>query len=221
MRVREVSGGGRAVEVAPERLGGWFERFDGRNGGVLRTRCDGGTVTVDAANGTTASVRVSFGELEPGERPGLSVQDLVEHLMRPRRIGLVLSRLGAHSVGVAEGGRVVVSRTDRHLVHGRNSAGGWSQQRFARRREGQARDAMRRAADDVYEVLVPLAGTLEAVVLGGDRRALDDLRADRRLAPIFALADGRVLELGEPRRTLLDDAAERARAVEVVIRDAS
>lgn len=218
MRVREVAGGGRAVEVTPERLAGWFQRFAERNGGVRSTTSDGRTVVVHAGDGTTATVQVPFGELPAGEHEGLDVAALVEHLLRPRRVGLVLTRLGAHSVGVAEGARVVVSRTGRHLVHGRSAAGGWSQQRFARRREGQARDSLRRAADDVHEVLGPRIAELDAVVLGGDRRALDELRADARLAPVFALAEPRVLDLGEPRRSVLDEAAERARAVEVVVR---
>lgn len=216
-RVREVAGGGRAIEVAPERLAGWFARFAERNGGVRNTVLTADEVVVHAENGTTATVRVPFGPLDAAGAHG--VDALVEHVLRARRIGLVLARLGAHSVGISDGGRVVVSRTDRHLVHGRSAAGGWSQQRFARRRAGQAREALRRAADDVHEVLGARVAELDAVVLGGDRRALDELRADARLAPVFALAEPRVLELGEPRRSVLEDAAERARAVEVIVRD--
>ncbi len=157
--------------------------------------------------------------VEPDTRyDGLAVEMLVEHMDKPRRIGLVLVRLGAHSVGVAEAGRVVVSRTDRHLVHGRSAAGGWSQQRFARRRSGQARQALRAAADDVVDVLGGRVAELDGVVLGGDRRALDELRQDRRLAEVFAKAEPRVLDVAEPRRTVLDDAARRARSVEIMIR---
>jgi hypothetical protein len=69
-------------------------------------------------------------------------------------------------------------------------------------------------------VLAPEVDSLDAVVLGGDRQALDVLRADRRLAGVFALAGERVLDVAEPRRAVLDEAAERARAVEVVVRPA-
>lgn len=216
MRVREVAGGGRAVEVPPERLRRWFDGFAERNGGVASVEAGADGVVVRAVDGTTATVTLPFG---PAPEPGVSLDELVAAAIRPRRVGLVLVRLGAHSVGVAEGDRVVVSRTDRHLVHGRSAAGGWSQQRFARRRDKQASEALARAARDVAEVLIPQVETLEAVVLGGDRRALDDLRTDRRLAPVFALAVDRVLDVGEPRRSVLDDAAVRARAVEIVIRD--
>jgi hypothetical protein len=113
----------------------------------------------------------------------------------------------------------VLSRTDRKPVHGRNSAGGWSQQRFARRREGQVRQALQAAAQDAFEVLVPELSTVDAVVLGGDQRALEILRSDRRLGKIFERAQARVLDVGEPRRSILDEAARRARSVEIVIRE--
>lgn len=222
MRVRQVAGGGRAVEVPGERLARWFDGFAERNDGVVLTVLTPSEVVVRAGNGTTATVAVPFGPLAVEGRvelPGPAIDALVEHVLRPRRIGLVLARLGAHSVGIATGGRVEISRTDRHLVHGRNSAGGWSQQRFARRREGQARDALRRAADDALDVVGRELPRLDGVVLGGDRRALDELRADARLEPLFAVAEPRILELGEPRRSVLDEAAERACAIEIVVRD--
>ncbi|WP_433869335.1 acVLRF1 family peptidyl-tRNA hydrolase [Saccharopolyspora sp. CA-218241] len=218
-RVRELPGGGRAVEVEPERLVGWFERFAARHGGVERTALTGARVEVRAADGAAAGVAVPFGPLPtaPAEHAGLAVDALVDHLRAPRRIGLVLVRRGAHSVGVAEGGRVVRSNTDRHLVQGRSKAGGWSQQRFARRREGQGKRAVRDAADAVAAVLLP--ERLDAVVLGGDRAALESLRADPRLAGLLARAEPRVLDVPEPRRAVLDEAARRARAVEVEVRD--
>ncbi len=216
-----MAGGGRAVEVAPERLAGWFDRFADRNDGVRATRLGAEEMVVTGGNGTTATAAVPFPPLDAaGTHEGPVIGPFVEHANRSRRIGLLLVRLGGHSVGTAEDGKVLVSRTDRHLVHGRSAAGGWSQQRFARRREGQARQALRAAAEDALEVLGPRLAELDAVVLGGDARALDELREDRRLAPLFALARGRILDIAEPRRAVLDEAAERARAVEIVVRDA-
>lgn len=244
-RVRPVPGGGRAVEVEPERLTGWFERFADRHGGVATTAVTGRRFVVTAVDGTTASVTAAFGDLtltgdagrvspddqvaddrRSGDRwsadgvfEGLVLAPLLADALTPRRVGLLLVRLGGHSVGVALDGEVLVSATDSHLVHGRNKAGGWSQQRFARRREGQARVALRAAADDAARVLAPRVGELDAVVLGGDRQALDALRADPRLSAVFALASPRVLDVPEPRRAVLDEAAARARAVEITVRE--
>ncbi|MCA1187679.1 hypothetical protein LCD36_14670 [Saccharopolyspora sp. 6T] len=221
MRSREVVGGGRAAAVPPERLAGWFERFATRHGGAERTELAPREVVVTAADGATARVAIAFADLPGphGERPGLAVRPLVEHARTPRRIGLVLVRLGAHSVGIARDGTVEVSHTDRHLVHGRNKAGGQSQQRFARRREGQARRSLESAAAAVARVLLPERDRLDALVLGGDRRALEALRAEPRLREFLATAEPRVLDVPEPRRSILDDAAERATAVEVHVRE--
>ena len=207
-RVRPVPGG-RAVEVEPERVQGWIGRFADRHGAV-EVRVAEHEVEITAVDGATATFAT---------RGGTSLEEVVENLTRPRRIGLVLVRLGGHSVGVAFGGKVEVSATDRKQVHGRIRAGGWSQQRFARRREGQARVALQAAADDVFRVLVPRLAQLDGVVLGGDWQALDVLRNDRRLRDVFSMAEDRVLDVPEPRRTVLDEAAERARCVEIVIQD--
>jgi len=214
VKPREVAGGGRAVEVPPERLAGFFTRFAERHGGITATSGTAHEVRVTAADGTSATATVPFGPLaEP------SVAGLVAHALRPRRIALVVVRRGGHSVGIARGGRIEVSRTDRHLVQGRSAAGGWSQQRFARRRAGQARHALQDAAKDAFEVLVPRLSEVDAVVLGGDRRALDELREDRRLAPLFSRAEPRVLDVGEPSRAVLEEAAVRALSVQVTLRD--
>ncbi|WET82208.1 acVLRF1 family peptidyl-tRNA hydrolase [Amycolatopsis sp. QT-25] len=215
---RQVAGGGRAVEVAPDRLEGWYARFAVRNDGVRSTELAADTVTVTADNGVVAVASVPFEPLNAeGTVPGLAVGPLIGHALLSRRIALLLVRRGGHSVGIARGGVVVQSRTDRHRVQGRSAAGGWSQQRFARRREGQARTALRSAAEDAFDVLVPQLSRVDAVVLGGDRRALETLREDRRLAPLFQRAERRVLDIAEPRRTVLEDAAERAVAVEITL----
>jgi hypothetical protein len=219
-QTRQLAGGGRAVEVEPERLHRFLERFAGPHGGAVCTRCAPERVELTAADGSVATVPVPFGPLRAGlgEREGLDVEHLVAHLLRPRTVGLLLVRLGGYSVGVARDGAVLVSRTGARPVHGRNAAGGQSQQRFARRREGQARVALHAAADATAAVLLPRSGELDGLVLGGDRTALRVLAEDRRLAALLARAEPHVLDVPEPRRVVLDEAARRARAVEVQLR---
>ena len=242
-RTRDVAGGGRAVEVEPERLRGWFDRFAARHGGLIAVRGTGRDVRVEAADGASAEVVVPFGGLPHGvmasaasagpgdavepaahrlrvEQSAAAVLDALHaHLAVPRRIGIVLVRLGGYSIGVAVGGTVETSTTGARPVHGRNRKGGSSSGRFARRRDNQARVALDAAADAVARVLLPAAATLDAVVLGGDAGALDDLRADRRLAALLARAEPRVLDVPEPRRAVLDETARRALAVEIVVRE--
>lgn len=220
-RVRQLAGGGRGVEVAPERLEGWFVRFADRHGGAGTTRLTAYRVEVTAEDGASAAVTVPFGPLPPprGEWPGLAVTPLIKHVCTPRRIGLVLIRRGGHSVGIAYDGRIEQSSTGRRLVQGRSKAGGWSQQRFARRRGGQARRAWEDAAETVARVLLPARDRLDAVVLGGDKQALEALRTDSRLRPMLEEAGSSVLDVPEPRRAVLDEAARRAIAVEVEVHE--
>jgi hypothetical protein len=216
-RTRELAAGGRAVEVAPERLGRFLERFAAGHGGVVTTTVAPQRVDVTTGDGWTASIPVPFGPLaaQPSKQAGQAVDDLLGHLMVPRTIGLLLVRLGGYSVGIARAGVVLTSSTGSRLVHGRTAAGGQSQQRFARRREGQARVALRAAADTAARVLLPRAAELDAIVVGGDTAALRSLTADPRLAALLARAEPRVLDIPEPRRAVLDEAARRARCVEV------
>lgn len=216
-RTRQLADGGRAVEVEPERLAGFLARFAAGHGGVLTTTVAPHRVHVAASDGARASIPVPFAPLvaPTGQRAGLAVDDLLDHLMVPRTIGLLLVRLGGYSIGIARAGVVLTSSTGSRLVHSRSAAGGQSQQRFARRREGQARVALRAAADTAARVLLPRAAELDAVVLGGDIAALRTLAADPRLSALLERAEPRVLDVAEPRRAVLDDAARRARCVEV------
>ena len=242
-RTRDVAGGGRAVEVEPERLLGWFDRFAARHGGLIAVRGTGREVRRRGGGrgvgrgrravrrpapwrdgerrvGRAGRCRQPAAHRLPVEQPAAAVLDALHaHLAVPRRIGIVLVRLGGYSIGVAVGGTVETSTTGARPVHGRNRKGGSSSGRFARRRDNQARVALDAAADAVARVLLPVAATLDAVVLGGDAAALDDLRADRRLAALLARAEPRVLDVPEPRRAVLDEAARRALAVEIVVRE--
>ena len=202
---RPAAGGGRWVSVAPERLERWLAGFAERHGEVV---ADGPVLR--AADGATAEVEVPFPPL---------TGDLVAHALADRRVGILLVRLGGHAVGVAEGRRLVVSKVGSRQVHGRSAAGGWSQQRFARRREGQVRVALQSAADTAARVLAPAASSLDAVVVGGERTAVDAVLADRRLAALVPLVRGRLLDVPDPRQVVLEAAPSLYRAVHVRVVD--
>jgi hypothetical protein len=212
---RKVAGG-RRVEVGPERVDGWLTRFAERHGeGTTVAGPD--EVVVTAADGAEARLQVPFPPLTVD--PAVPDRGLAAHVLRPRRVGVLLVRLGGHAVGVFDGDRLVTSKVGSRQVHGRSAAGGWSQQRFARRREGQVRVALAAAADLAATLLVPVAGTLDAVVLGGDRRSVDTVLADTRLAPLRPLVVPPLLDVPDPRRAVLDSAPARYRSVRIVLVD--
>jgi hypothetical protein len=147
------------VTTSPERLQRWLDGFAVRHGPVTRT-FDEREVRLVAEDGAVAEVEVPFPPLTGG---------LVEHVLRDRRVGVLLVRLGGSACGVFDGPRLVASKVTVRQVHGRSAAGGQSQQRFARRREGQVRVALQASADTAVRVLLPHAASLDAVVVGGER----------------------------------------------------
>ena len=207
------------IEVAPERLIRWCTGFGERHGGVVATHSGRQRWTLVAGDGTHALIEPAFPpvEVSPAERSGLSIDELVAHCMADRTVGVFLVRLGAHAAGVFDGTRLVRAKVGRARVHGRASAGGWSQRRFARRREAQARDSLVAAADVAVRILVPDVDRLDAVVLGGDRRAMDRLRGDRRLVPVFSRAVDRFLTVPEPRLVVLRDTPRLFRAARITL----
>ncbi|MFI7305596.1 acVLRF1 family peptidyl-tRNA hydrolase [Micromonospora aurantiaca] len=212
MSSRPAAGGGRWVEVDPGRVARWVEGFNDRHGPPTTTVHEYGLL-LTAPDGATAELH-----RPPGASASADVPGFVASATAARRLGLLLARKGAVAVGVADGTDLVVSKVDTRYVQGRTAAGGWSQQRFARRRDNQAKAALGDAAELAVRLLLPEAGTLAALVCGGDRRAVDTVLADRRLAPLAALRAPRLLDVPEPRHAVLVAAVAAARAVHILVR---
>jgi len=102
----------------------------------------------------------------------------------------------------------------RRHVQGRTKAGGQSQQRFARRRDNQARQAYGAAADHAARIL---AGRLEALGAGGDHAAVDAVLSDPRLHRPAARVVDPWLPVPDPKRAVLDGAILDARAVRIAV----
>ena len=205
----------RTVEVAPERLARWLDGFKQRHGGPLRWQVRPDRLTATAGDGAQADCEVPFPPLHARE-PGV---DLVASALEERRVGVLLVRLGGFAAGVFQGTDLVTSKVASRPVHGRNAAGGQSQQRFARRREGQVRVALAEAADTAVRILGPNAAELDAVVTGGDRRAVSAVLADPRLAPLQPLVVPRVLDVPDPRLRVLRATPAQFRAVRIRLTD--
>jgi hypothetical protein len=141
---------------------------------------------------------------------------MAAHAQVPRSVGVLLVRLGGYAAGVFAGYPPVLAdaKTGSRLVHGRSAAGGWSQHRFARRREKQASEALDAAAATAVAVF-GRGPRLDAVVLGGDKRAVAELRDDPRLAPYLALATERFLTVPDPKRAVLESTPKLFLAVKI------
>jgi len=210
---RPAAGGGRWVDVDPDRLSRWVEGFRERHGAYAQRPTDDGLLLA-AFDGATAELYPP-----PGAPFADDLADFVETARSPRQLGLLLARKAAVAVGVADGSRLVTSKVDSSYVQSRTAAGGWSQQRFARRRDNQAKAAAKDAADLAVRLLLPATGGLSALVCGGDRRTVDAILTDPRLAPLLPLRAERLLDVADPRHAVLVDAVAAARAVSILVRD--
>jgi len=216
--------GAKWLDVPAERFPGWISAFARRHGdpGSLGTALDGGAVAFTAPDGAVARCHPPFVEsfAPPPELagPDAIAAEITAHAQLPRAVGVLLVRLGGYAAGVFTGypPALADAKVGSRLVHGRSAAGGWSQHRFARRREKQANEALDAAADTAALVFgrwtsgttasyaSVRGGRLDAVVLGGDKRAMAGLRGDPRLAPYLALATERFLTVPDPKRAVLE-----------------
>jgi hypothetical protein len=170
----------------------------------------GGSLTFTAADGVIAECHPPFPPMRTAGGSGVdgAAEAMVAHAAANRTVGVLLVRLGGYAAGVFAGSppQLVSSKTGSRPVHGRSAAGGWSQHRFARRRENQAATALRAAADAAAGIFGPYgADGLDAVVLGGDKRSAAGLRGDARLVPYLDRAVDRFLTVPDPRLTVLRD----------------
>jgi hypothetical protein len=120
-------------------------------------------------------------------------------------------------VGLFVGDELVASKVDSSYVQGTTRAGGWSQQRYARRRANQAQASFADAADTCARVLLPRVAELDALICGGDRTAIEAVLADRRLAPLAALRQPPLLTGPDPRLRVLQATPEQFRTVQVTL----
>ena len=213
-RPRPAPGGGRRLGVAPERLGRWLDGVAERHGAFAEVVTDDdGTVRLTCADTTTVALRAPFGWTP--EQPVLAAFTAAARAERTAAVLLV--RRGRWAVGVFAGERLVVSKVDARQVQGRTAAGGWSQQRFARRRGHQTDAVVTSAADTAARVLLPHLDDVVALFTGGDRGLVDEVLADRRLAALAALRREPHLDVGEPTKAVLLGTPAQLRAVEVTI----
>lgn len=199
------------VLVPATRVDRWVRNFEERHG-AARLAVAAGALTGTAEDGSTFAARLPFGEEYVGAADACAFAETVR---APGDWGVLLVRKGGFAIARLRGTTTIDSKVGQRHVQGRTKAGGQSQQRFARRRDNQARQAFEAAADHAARILAGLAGP---VVTGGDRAAVDDVLADARLRGL-AVA-GPWLAVPDPRRAVLEQAVREACAVRVEVHNA-
>lgn len=204
------------VLVPAARIERWVENFTHGHGPTHLTVTDG-RMEGRAADGSTFSVELPFGRRNDA-LPDLAtlpdVATLPERAEPPARWGVLLVRKGGYAIARLERESVVGSKTGQRHVQGRTKAGGQSQQRFARRRDNQARVAYQAAADHAARILT---GRLECLVTGGDHVAVDAVLDDHRLRPLAELVVEPWLAVPDPRRAVLEQAVRDAMSLRVEV----
>jgi len=190
---------GRTVSIASTRLQPWIDNFRRRHGDI-DSSLDGDAVGLTAADGAAALVAVPF---PPLAVDGPVLESLVGHVATERRVGALLIRKGGYGVGVFAGTRLIASKVGSSYVQGKTKAGGWSQQRYARRRDNQSRQAYDQAADAAVRVLLPSLSDLVAVATGGDKPAVEAVLGDPRLAELRPLLLPQIFAVPDPRLRVL------------------
>ncbi|HET9871470.1 MAG TPA: acVLRF1 family peptidyl-tRNA hydrolase [Propionibacteriaceae bacterium] len=205
----------RRISIPRERLAPWLEGFTARHGScAVRATVD--RLEVSAADGAEAVIRVPF---PPLAEPADGVPALLRHVSSDRRIGALLVRKGGYAVGIFAGATLRTSKVGSSYVQGKTKAGGWSQQRYARRRDNQSRKAYADAADEVARLLLPERDSVEAIMTGGDKSALTAVLADPRLLPLAELVHPEVLAVPDPRLRVLTAFPEQFLAVRIELNE--
>ena len=172
----------RVVEVDPDRLAGWLERFEANN---------------------------------PGGAPQRVVAlDRFDH----SPLAVLLVRRGGYAVALVDGSTLVAHKVGSRHVQSRTAAGGWSQQRFARRRGNQA-DALVSAVQDHLVRILDGQRAPVALLAGGDRALVADVLADPRLGHLAALPQRTAYAIADPNRKVMDETLRLSRRVHVTIEE--
>ena len=181
----------------------WRERLAGLRGTPEENGC--GLVGLRSGDRVLV-IAPPFPVTETSQHDSWNDGPLWSLLEEERLVGVVLVRLGRYSVAVYRGQELAASKTDSRYVKGKHHAGGTSQLRYMRVREGQMRRLYVKVCETVRAQFEPLAGQLDYVVLGGEKFTLNGfLKVCPRLEEYKSITLKRRLNIRDPKRDTLDD----------------
>ena len=198
------------VQVPSSRWERWVDNFTTSHGDTALSVTDG-ALAGRAEDGSHFSARLPFATAYDGPA---EVAPFVGSAIAPPRWGVLLVRKGGFAIARMDGVTMVEHKIGQRHVQGRTKAGGQSQQRFARRRDNQARQAYEAAAEHAARILAGVT----VVVTGGDHGAVEAVLTDPRLSRVTTVAPW--LAVPDPRRAVLDRAIDDAQALQVEVTNA-
>jgi hypothetical protein len=207
----------RALDLEPGRLARWVEGFVVRHGEPGLTVAPD-AVQLSAPDGASALLAAPFGPWTPPSGSPVEVAAaLAEHAAAPRRVGVLVVRRGGYAAAVVDGAEVLSSKVGRRHVQGRTAAGGWSQQRFARRRAKQTAELADASAAVAARILTE--SRIDWLVTGGDRALVEAVLAEPALHRVAALPRGPHLPVGDPDGALVRALPVAVTRVRVTLRE--
>lgn len=198
-----------SVDAAPDAAGWWRERLADLAPVAARSGC-GLAALHNGCRGLL--VAPPFPVAASGPPGPWDAAPLRRMLTADYAIGVALVRLGRFAVAVYRDGGLAASKTGARYVKGKHHAGGTSQLRYTRIREGQARRLYDKVCEAVRAQLTPLAGELDYVALGGDQFTLNAcLKACPALAALQPITLPRRLNIRDPKRDTLETVGQMLR----------
>jgi hypothetical protein len=176
------------------------------------------SLTLSATDGAQAVLEPFLPDSSGGSdsaRPSDGLATLANWAAPPPHLALILVRRGGYAVGTGHGPKLVAHKVGTRYVQSRTAAGGWSQQRFARRRANQADGLVVSVIEHARRIV--LASPSDALVVGGDKALVRDVLADARLSSLVGLPRRELFDLPDPKLVVLERALRRARAVRVAL----
>jgi hypothetical protein len=200
------------VAVPPSRIPRWIDNFAARHGPTELLVADGSLVG-SAEDSSTFTASLPFSYSFAGSP---SASAFAAACTPPLDWGVLLVRKGGFAVARLSGAILGESKVGQRHVQGRTKAGGQSQQRFARRRDNQARAAYEAAGEHAVRIL----GDAAALVVGGDHVAVTAVLEDQRLRQVGARVCGEFLTVADPRRGVLEAAIAEASSATMSVSNA-
>jgi hypothetical protein len=152
----------------------------------------------------------------PGLLSGWDAAPLTQLLTQDYTVGVLLLRLGRYLVAVFEGERLLVSKTNTRYVKGKHHAGGTSQLRFQRIREGQMRKLYDETCRIVQDRFAPHIRQMDYILLGGDRLTLSGFM---KVCPYLQQRRGKIIDrrlnIRDPKHDTLETVAGMLRQCRV------